>query len=158
MPNEDIGSEPEQSTRGEVQSASPGTPSVSSAVRTNFLSQRFSYVLRSPSRFVIIDPKFSGNSRRYLFQAGLATLAMLALLLFIDSLSQAALAAGLGSSVIILFVHPSSRTATSRSLGRRPRSGSIAGVGFLRCCCSPPRSKHSWTTYRRCGTSAWPCR
>ena len=116
MPNEGIGSEPEQSTPGEVQSANPGTPSVSSAVRTNFLSRRFSYVLRSPSRFVIIDPKFSGSSRRYLFQAGLATLAMLALLLFVDSLSQAALAAGLGSSVIILFVHPTSPTATSRSL------------------------------------------
>ena len=41
---------------------------------------------------------------------------MLAILLFVDSLSQAALAAGLGASVVILFVHPSSPTATTRSL------------------------------------------
>ena len=41
---------------------------------------------------------------------------MLALLLFVDSLSQAALVAGLGSSVVILFVHPSSPAATQRSL------------------------------------------
>ncbi len=73
-------------------------------------------MLRSSSRSVFIDPKFTRHSRRYMFQAGLATLAMLAVLLFVDSLSRAALAAGLGSSVIILFVHPSSPTATTRSL------------------------------------------
>jgi CBS-domain-containing membrane protein len=41
---------------------------------------------------------------------------MLALFLFVDSLSQAALAAALGSSVIILFVNPSSHAATPRSV------------------------------------------
>ena len=82
----------------------------------HFLSRRLSRMLRSSSRSVFIDPKFTRHSRRYMFQAGLATLAMLAVLLFVDSLSRAALAAGLGSSVIILFVHPSSPTATTRSL------------------------------------------
>ena len=51
-----------------------------------------------------------------MLQAGLATLAMLAVLLFVDSLSQATLIAGLGSSVIILFVHPLSRAAGPRAL------------------------------------------
>ena len=41
---------------------------------------------------------------------------MLAVLLFVDSLSQAALVAGLGASVVILFVHPTSHSATFRSL------------------------------------------
>ena len=43
-------------------------------------------------------------------------MAMLVLLLFFDSLSQAALAAGLGSSVITVFVNPSNRTASYRSV------------------------------------------
>ena len=116
MPNEGPGSEPEQSTAGEVQPARPGAPSPSSDGRTNFLSQRFSYILCSLSRSAIIDPKFARNSRRYFFQGGLATLAMLVLLLFFDSLSQAALAAGLGSSVITVFVNPSNRTASTRSV------------------------------------------
>ncbi len=41
---------------------------------------------------------------------------MLAILVFVDSLSDAALAAGLGSSVLIVFIHPSHHTAQSRSL------------------------------------------
>ena len=48
-----------------------------------------------------------------MLQAALATLAVL---LFVDNLSQAVLAAGLGSSVVILFVHPSSHNATPRAL------------------------------------------
>ena len=43
-------------------------------------------------------------------------MAMLVLLLFFDSLAQAALAAGLGSSVITVFVNPSNRTASTRSV------------------------------------------
>lgn len=69
-----------------------------------------------PSRPVIVDPNFSRFFGRYLFQSLLATVAMLAVLLFVDNLSQAALAAGLGSSVVILFVHPSSHSASPRSL------------------------------------------
>ena len=64
----------------------------------------------------ILDPEFSRSRKRYLAQAGLATVALLAVLLLTDSLSDAALAAGLASSVIILFMHPSSRAATTRAL------------------------------------------
>ena len=41
---------------------------------------------------------------------------MLAILVFVDSLSDAALAAGLGSSVVIVFIHPTSHGAQARSL------------------------------------------
>ena len=41
---------------------------------------------------------------------------MLAILVFVDSLSDAALAAGLGSSVVLVFIHPSSHAAQGRSL------------------------------------------
>lgn len=130
MPNKGIGSEPEQSTPSEVQPAIPGRPLTSSDGRASFLSQWLINVLRSPSRAPIIDPKFSRNSRRYFLQAGLAALAMLALLLFIDSLSQAALAAGLGSSVINSFVNPSSRTASSRSVIGGHALGLLLGSAF----------------------------
>ena len=51
-----------------------------------------------------------------MLQAVLGTLAILTVLLFVDSLSQAAIAAALGSSVVILFVHPSSHSASPRAL------------------------------------------
>lgn len=82
MPNQGTGSEPDPSTPGEVQPANPGTPLPRSDGRTNFLSRRLSNALRASSRTTIIDPKFSRNSRRYFVQGGLATLAMLVLLLF----------------------------------------------------------------------------
>ena len=46
----------------------------------------------------------------------MATLALLAVLLFADSLSNAAIAAGLASSVVIIFINPSNRTARIRSV------------------------------------------
>ena len=41
---------------------------------------------------------------------------MFAALLFVDSFSDAAVAAGLGASVFIIFVHPTSKSAAPRSL------------------------------------------
>ena len=70
----------------------------------------------SPRLPHVIDPGFVRESRRYLAQTAVAALAMLAILAFTDSISDAALAAALGSSVIIVFVHPSSRAASIRSL------------------------------------------
>jgi hypothetical protein len=84
----------------------------------NVLSQILE-TLRHPGNFVrehILDPGFAHNPRRYLIQACLAALAMLVILIFVDSLSNAALAAGLASSVVTLFVHPSNRIASIRSL------------------------------------------
>ena len=92
----------------------------------NWLGQ---YFFR-PSRPAIIDPKFSRLSRRYALQAVLATLAMLVVLLFVDSLSQAAIAAALGSSVIILFVHPSGQAASPRALIGGHGLGLLLGSAF----------------------------
>ncbi len=83
-----------------------------SKTKTGTLGQFFAM----PSGPAILDPNFSRFFGRYVFQSALATVAILAVLLFVDNLSQAALAAGLGSSVVILFVHPSSHSASPRSL------------------------------------------
>ena len=64
----------------------------------------------------IIDSRFLKYLKYYLSQAGLATLSMLLVLILVDSLADAALAAGLGASVAIIFIHPSSPTARYRSL------------------------------------------
>tara|TARA_B100000809_G_scaffold249072_1_gene279929 strand:+ start:210 stop:794 length:585 start_codon:yes stop_codon:yes gene_type:complete len=64
----------------------------------------------------LLDPKFRQNYRRYFFQAALATVAMAAILLFVDSLSSAAIAAGLGSSVVGIFINPSGATARLRAV------------------------------------------
>ena len=76
------------------------------------LPRRLAQRLRLPSRVRVIDAQFSRHSLRYLIQAGLAALGMLAILAFVDSLSDAALAAGLGSSVLIVFIHPTYHTAS----------------------------------------------
>ena len=63
-------------------------------------------------------------------QAGLATVAMLIILIFVDSLSNAALAAGLASSVVTLFIHPSSRIASIGSLCGGHILALMTGSGF----------------------------
>ena len=55
---------------------------------------------------------------------------MLAVLLFVDNLSQAALAAGLGSSVVILFLHPSRHSASPRALIGGHGLGLLLGSAF----------------------------
>ena len=67
-------------------------------------------------KWVWRDPGFAGAPLRFVLQAGLATLAMLAILTFVDSLSTAAIAAGLASSVVGIFIAPSNPTARIRSV------------------------------------------
>ena len=57
-------------------------------------------------------------------------MAILVVLLFVDSLSQAAIAAALGSSVIILFVHPSGQAASPRALIGGHGLGLLFGSAF----------------------------
>ena len=73
-------------------------------------------LLRQEGSPYLLDPKFRRHYRAYLFQALLATLAMAGILLFVDSLSTAALAAGLGSSVVGIFINPSGVTARLRAV------------------------------------------
>ena len=95
-----------------------------------FLPGRLAELLHLPSRVRPVDPQFSRHSHRYLFQAGLAAVGMFAVLLFVDSLSDAALAAGLGASVLIVFVHPSSHAAQPRCLIGRHALAILVGSAF----------------------------
>ena len=67
---------------------------------------------KAPPHLAIVDPQFRRQSRHYFVQAGLATIGMFAVLLLFDSFNDADVAAGLGASVLIIFVHPSSGSAT----------------------------------------------
>lgn len=62
------------------------------------------------------DPGFVSAPLRFGLQTGLATMVMLAILTFVDSLSTAAIAAGLASSVVGIFIAPSNSTARIRSV------------------------------------------
>ena len=73
-------------------------------------------LLRQEGSPYLLDPKFRRRYRRYFFQAALATVAMSVILLFVDSLSTAAIAASLGSSVIGIFINPSGATARVRAV------------------------------------------
>ena len=67
-------------------------------------------------RWVWLDPGFAGAPLRFAIQAAVATVVMLAILAFVNSLSSAAIAAGLASSVVGMFLNPSNRTARIRSV------------------------------------------
>ena len=67
-------------------------------------------------KWVWRDPGFAGAPLQFVLQAGLAALVMLAILEFVHSLSYAAIAAGLASSVVGIFIGPSNRTARVRSV------------------------------------------
>lgn len=62
------------------------------------------------------DPGFARFPWAFVFQAVLATVVMLAILTFVQSLSSAAIAAGLASSVVGIFIAPSNQTARIRSV------------------------------------------
>ena len=97
--------------------------------------------LRRPGDYAwphILDPGFAHNPRRYLVQASMATVAMLVILIFVDSLSNAALAAGLASSVVTSFVHPSVRIASIRSLCGGHILALIIGSGFALLAATAP--------------------
>lgn len=73
-------------------------------------------LLRQESSPYLLDPKLRRRYRRYFFQAALATVAISAILLFVDSLSTAAIAAGMGSSVVGIFIEPSATTSRVRAV------------------------------------------
>lgn len=101
----------------------------SSDGKLHVLPHRLSERLHLPEDVELIDPRFRRYSHSYLVQAFLATMTMLVILLFVDSLADAALAAGLGSSVVILFVHPSASAAKARSVIGGHTLALLVGVG-----------------------------
>ena len=78
----------------------------------------------------LLDPQFRRSHKNYLVQVALATAAMFAVLSMVDSLSDAALAAGLGSSALIVFINPSNRSASPRSMIGGHFVGVLIGLGF----------------------------
>ena len=66
--------------------------------------------------WVWLDPGFAGAPLRFAMQAILATFVMLGALMFAHSLSSAAIAAGLASSCVGIFLMPSNRTVSIRSV------------------------------------------
>ena len=98
--------------------------------RWHALRQRTGRSLHFPENVRILDPKFSRYSHSYLVQAGLATLSMLLILFLVDSLADAALAAGLGASVAIVFIHPGSPASRHRSLIGGHALGLVLGTAF----------------------------
>ena len=78
----------------------------------------------------LLDPQFRRSHKNYLVQVALATAAMFVVLSMVDSLSDAALAAGLGSSALIVFINPSNRSASPRSMIGGHFQGVLIGLGF----------------------------
>ena len=78
-----------------------------------------------PAYVELFDVRFFRLKWRYLAQATLAALVMLALLLLVDSLADAVLVLGLASSAVIIFVHPNAKSATLRHLV----GGHLLGLG-----------------------------
>ena len=68
------------------------------------------------NRWVWRDPGFARYPWAFALQTVLATVVMLVILAFVHSLSSAAIAAGLASSVVGIFIGPSNRTASIRSV------------------------------------------
>lgn len=78
---------------------------------------------------IIFDKKFKKNKFKYIFQCFLATLTILAVLIFLDILKEAALITALGASAFIVFTIPTQYSSDPRRL----IGGYIVGltVGFI---------------------------
>ena len=64
----------------------------------------------------LFDRKFRKNVHRYVFQCALATLTILAVLFFLDVLSETAIIAALGASAFVVFAIPNSYSSDPRRL------------------------------------------
>ncbi|MQG31334.1 MAG: HPP family protein [SAR202 cluster bacterium] len=64
----------------------------------------------------LLDPKFRHRYEQCFLRAFLAFVAMAIILLFVESPSSAAIAAGLGSSVVGIFINPNGATARLRAM------------------------------------------
>lgn len=78
----------------------------------------------------IFDKKFGQNKLRYLLQCLLATVAVLAILLILESLPNAAVIASLGASSFIAFTMPHARVSSPRFM----IGGHVVGVGTGTLC------------------------
>jgi len=81
------------------------------------------------SKIIIFDKKFRKNTLKYIFQCFLATLTILAVLIFLDVLNEAALITALGASAFVVFTMPTQYSSDPRRL----IGGYVVGllVGFI---------------------------
>jgi CBS-domain-containing membrane protein len=66
--------------------------------------------------FHIVNANLKGHWIRYIVQSIVAMVTMLIILLFVDSVANAALIAGLGSTVVTAFLHPTAPSARLRAI------------------------------------------
>ena len=78
----------------------------------------------------LIDPKVRKNFARYLFQCSLATLTILAALVFLDVLQHTAIVATLGATAFIVFTMPKAYSSEPRPL----IGGYVVGIS-VGCMC-----------------------
>lgn len=78
----------------------------------------------------LIDKKFRRNKLRYFLQCLLATVAVLVILLTLETLSNAAVIASLGASAFIAFTMPHAKVSSPRFL----IGGYVVGVGAGTLC------------------------
>ena len=111
----------------------PDTPSLRfsrllSRGEMQLLPRRVSRWLNLPTFVEVYDVRVFRMKKNYLWQAGVAAIVMLGVLLLVDSVADAVLAAGLGSSAVIAFVHPHSKSAALRRLVGGHLHGLVIGV------------------------------
>ena len=87
-------------------------------------------LLNEEVRPYLLDPKFRHRYKQYFLQGFLAFAAMAIILLFVESLSSAAIAAGLGSSVVGIFINPNGATARLRAMVGRHTMALLLGSVF----------------------------
>lgn len=80
-------------------------------------------------KIILIDKKFRKNILKYIAQCFLATLTILAVLIFLDVLTETAIITALGASAFIIFTMPTQYSSDPRRL----IGGYIVGliVGFI---------------------------
>ena len=76
----------------------------------------------------LFDKKFRKNIHRYIFQCVLATLTILAVLFFLDVLTETAIIAALGASAFVIFAIPNSYSSDSRRLIGGYIVGIVVGI------------------------------
>ncbi len=76
----------------------------------------------------LFDRKFRKNVHRYVFQCVLATLTILAILFFLDVLTETAIIAALGASAFVVFAIPTSYSSDPRRLIGGYVVGIIIGI------------------------------
>ena len=76
----------------------------------------------------MLDRRFRLHAKRYILQSGLAMLAILIVLLVLDTISNTVIIAALGASSFVAFTMPKARTSKARYLIGGYGVGIVSGV------------------------------